>query len=210
MSDDLRPDQAPERGSLTSQAAALAVLLVVGILALTAIVFVARDRLDSTIASDGQDTSAATLGLTQQGFVESTRRPPAATPVALIAANLMAKSFSFTPRDFDKQVAAAKQVMNVAMQQRYAAQLEQQNTRALVVGRGVTVTTTLVHYKGLASGFAYLGVVSLTQTSGEFLMLFQRATTAAGSKQAQVAPFMLDVTVAKIGNTWVLSDVQGI
>lgn len=210
MSDELSPEETAEQGGLSSQAAVLAVLVLVGVLALTAIVFVARDRLNSTIASDGQDTSTATLGLTPQGFVGSSRATVTANPVALIAANLMAKSISFTPQDFDKQVAAAKQLMSVSMQQRYDVQLKQQNTRALVVGGGMTVTTSLVHYKGLASGYAYLGVVSLTQTSGEFLMLMQRATTTASSKQAQVTPFMLDVTVAKIGNTWILSDVQGI
>jgi cytoskeletal protein RodZ len=210
MSDELTPEPVTEQGGMSSQIAVWAVLALVGVLALTAIIFIARDRLDSTIASDGQDTSAVTLGLTQQGFTESTHSTGGATPVALIAANLMSKAFSFTPQGFDKQVAAAKQMMNVAMQQRYAVQLKQQNTRARVVGGGMTVTTSLVHYKSLASGYPYLGVVSLTPTSGEFLMLFQRATTAAGSKQTQVTPFMLDVTVAKIGNTWILSDVQGI
>ncbi|GAC1530573.1 MAG: hypothetical protein NVS3B1_23040 [Marmoricola sp.] len=210
MNEELTAGEVTEQGGLNSQVAVLAVLVLVGVLALTAIIFIARDRLESTIASDGQDTSAATLGLTQQGFVEAPHTTGSATPIALIAANLMSKSFSFTPLGFDKQVAAAKQVMNVAMQQRYAVQLKQQNTRALVVGGGMTVTTSLVHYKSLASGYPYLGVVSLTPTSGEFLMLFQRATTAAGSKQTQVTPFMLDVTVAKIGSTWILSDVQGI
>lgn len=197
----------PQAGR-TSQLAILAILALVGLLALTAIIFIARDRLNSTIAGDGQDTSTATLGLSPQGFLA----PSTATgkPVALVAADLMAKSFSFSPQGFDQQVAAAKKVMSVAMQQRYDVELKQQNTRAMVVGGRMTVTTSLVHYKGLASGYPYLGVVSLTQTSGEFVMLFQRATTAAGSKQTQVTPFMLDVTVAKIGNTWILSDVQGI
>ena len=198
------------QGSRASQIAVLAILLLVGALALTAIIFIAHDRLDSPIASDGQDASAATLGLTAQGFATPSAKTRASLPVALIAADLMAKSFSFTPQAFDQQVAAAKKVMSVAMQQRYAVQLKQQNTRALVVGGKMTVATSLVRYKGLAAGYPYIGVVSLTQTSGEFLMLFQRATTAVGSKQAQVSPFMLDVTVAKIGNTWILSDVQGI
>jgi hypothetical protein len=168
---------------------------------------VARDRLDSAIATDGQDMSQPTLGLTDQGFVGVTPANPEA--VAQIAATLMTKAFSFTPKGFDAEVAAAKKSMNASMQQRYATQLQQQNTRALVTS-GMRVTTSLVHYKGDVAKYAYLGVVSLSKTSGEFLMLFQRATTAAGSRREQVAPFMLDVTVAKIGNTWILSDVEGI
>jgi hypothetical protein len=199
--------QAP-RSAARSPIAVLALIVVVGLLALAAVVFVVRDRLDTAIASDGQDTAPASLGLTAQGFAGSGTNATEG-PVAEIAAGLMARAFSFTPRGFDAEVAAAKKSMNASMQQRYALQLKQQNTRALVTG-GMSVTTSLVHYKGDPKGYAYLGVVSLTPTSGEFLILFQRSTTTRASKQAQVSPFMLDVTVVRIGSTWVLSDVQGI
>lgn len=204
-------DSAPdERGAAVSQIAILAIMIVVGLLAAVAAVFVVHHRLTTEIASDGQDTSASNLGLSAQGFLGTPAQgTQKSTPVAQIAATLMAKAFSFTPQGFDAQVAAAKKSMNASMQQRYSLQLQHQNTRALVTS-GMTVTTSLVHYKGVAKNYAYLGVVSLTETEGEFLMLFQRSTTRSGSRQAQVTPFMLDVTVTKIGNTWVLSDVQGI
>ncbi|MGN6162863.1 MAG: hypothetical protein ACTHOG_14325 [Marmoricola sp.] len=205
--DDMDP--APSRVGGLPLPAILTILVVVGALALTAIVFVARDRLRTTVASDGQDTAGSSLGLTPHGFVHPSSATTTAEPVAEIAATLMTRAFSFTPSGFDAEVAAAKKSMNASMQQRYSLQLQQQNTRALVTG-GMSVTTSVVHYKGDPKAYAYLGVVSLTQTSGEFLMLFQRSTTIRGSKQAQVSPFMLDVTVVKIGSTWVLSDVQGI
>jgi len=209
MSEDMVAPESVKQRPAVSQWAVLAILVVVGALALTAVIFVINNRLNTTVASDGQDTATVNLGLTQQGFLGSATPSRPTTPVAEIAADLMEKAFSFTPSGFDAQVAAAKKSMNASMQQRYSLQLTQQNTRALVTG-GMVVTTSLAHYKGDPKNYAYLGVVSLTPTSGEFLMLFQRATTTPGSKQAQVSPFMLDVTVAKIGSTWVLSDVQGI
>lgn len=199
----------PRRAATTGQLTLLAIIVVIGALALTAVIFVVHDRLQSTIASNSADTSATTLGLTPDGYLRAGAPTPSTPPVAEVAADLLAKAFTFTPKGFDTQVAAAKKSMTVAMQQQYAQQLSQQSTRALVTG-GLSMTTTLVHYKGSAKNYAYLGVVSLTETSGEFLMLFQRSTTTAGSRQAQVTPFMLDVTVAKLGNTWMLSAVKGI
>jgi hypothetical protein len=209
MSDEALTESTPRRAASAGRLTLLAIIVVIGALTLTAVIFVVRDRLHSTIASNSADTSSATLGLTADGYLRAGAPQGKTTPVAEIAADLLAKAFTFTPKDFDAQVAAAKKSMTVTMQQQYAQQLSQQSTRALVTG-GLSMTTTLVHYKGDAKNYAYLGVVSLTETSGEFLMLFQRSTTTSGSRQAQVTPFMLDVTVGRIGNTWMLSAVKGI
>lgn len=214
MSDDVSmTEQAqPEDGGAKSptpisQLSILAILVVVGALALTTVILIARDRLQSTTSSEGQDTSARALGLTAQGFSGASGR--AAAPVAEIAAQLAIQSSTFTPGHFDEQVAAAKKRMSVSEQGQYAQLLSKENIRALVTG-GVRITTSLVHFGGDPKKYAYLGVVSLTATSGEFVMVLQQTATLAGSKRAQVTPLMVDVTLGKIGNTWVLSDVQGL
>lgn len=208
--DDVMPS-APEDAELKappsaiSQIAILGIIVLVGALALTAVILIARDRLQTTVASDGQDMSGASLGLTAEGF----RGASMNGPVAEIAASLAMKAATFTPKGFDAEVAAAKKLMSVSEQRQYAQLIAQQNIRALVTG-GMTITTSLVHLGGDPKKYAYLGVVSLTQTSGEFVMVLQRTTTLAGSRHAEVTPLLVDVTVAKIGNTWVLSDVEGL
>lgn len=205
MSEDEAKTRQP---NAISQVAIIGIIVLVGVLALTAVVLVARDRLHTTVATDGQDMSTVSLGLTAQGF-SGTNTGADRSSVAEIAAGLATKVATFTPAGFDAEVAAAKKLMSVGEQHQYEQLLAQQNIRRLVTG-GMTISTSLVHYGGDPKKYAYLGVVSLTQTSGEFVMVLQRTTTLAGSKRAQITPLMVDVTVARIGNTWVLSDVQGL
>ncbi|MGN6722855.1 MAG: hypothetical protein ACTHJM_09595 [Marmoricola sp.] len=204
MSDDVSK---PRQPNSISQLSILGILVLVGALALTAVILIAHDRLQSTTSSEGQDTSARALGLTAQGFKGASDR--SGSPIAEIAAQLAIQSSTFTPGQFDEQVAAAKKRMSVAEQGQYAQLLAKENIRALVKS-GVKITTSLVHFGGDPKKYAYLGVVSLTETSGEFVMVLQQTATIAGSKRTQVTPLLVDVTLGKIGNTWVLSDVQGL
>lgn len=197
----------PRRPKMLPQLSILGILVVVGALALTTVILIARNRLQSTTSSDGQDTSSRTLGLTAAGFTGRGGRGSEA--VAEIAAELATRSSTFTPGHFDEQVAAAKQRMSVAQQGQYAQLLAREHIRALVTG-GMSIRTSLVHFGGDPKKYAFLGVVSLTATSGEFVMVLQQTATIAGSKRTQVTPLMVDVTLAKIGNTWVLSDIQGL
>lgn len=200
-----------ERASVVAQGVVLGILVLVGALALTAIVLVAHARLSTTTATDGQDMSLLNRGLIGSGFgsTSPTQTALGQGPVADIAAALVAKSFSFTPDKFDQQVAAAKQLMTAGMQQQYTQQLATQQTQK-AVRLGLTVKTTLVHLNNDPSKIAFIGVTSLTATSGEFLIYMQRAVTRTGSSQEQVTQFVLDVTVARIGNSWMLSSVQTI
>ena len=197
------------KANAASQLSILGILVVVGVLAAVAVVLIAQDRLRSTTSSSGQDLSSQALGLTATGFRGPVASTHATGPVAEIAVDLATKSSTFTPAHFDAEVAAAKKLMSVPEQAQYTHLLASENIRALVTG-GMTITTSLVHYRGNPKDYAYLGVVSLTQTSGEFVMVLQQTATLAGSKRKQVTPLLVDVTVAKIGDTWVLSDVQGL
>lgn len=196
------------RAQQTSRLAVLGVLAVVGALAIATIVLIAMPRLSNTTASNGQDMSDLNRGLIGSGFGSTSPAQTASGqgPVADIAVGLVARAFSFTSADFDKQVAAAEATMTVSMKQKYTQTLKQEQTQQ-AIALGLTVTTSLMHLNNDPKQVGFVGVRSLTATKGEFVMYMQRQTTTAGSNQAQATAFLLDVTVVKIGNTWVLSDV---
>jgi len=180
------------------------VLTVMAVLTVVAFFSIRHMRLQDTIASNGQETSATALGLSAQGFDQQASKGS----VADIAASLVVKAFSFTPEDFDATVAAARNTMTSSMQKAYDDQLKDQKTRKLVVKDGLNLTMSVVHEGGKSTNPALMGVVSLTSNRGEFEILFQASSTTAGSKKAQIQPYLFDVTVEKIGSTWKLSRID--
>ncbi|HWU31277.1 MAG TPA: hypothetical protein VN108_00310 [Marmoricola sp.] len=184
----------------------LGLLVLVGLLATITIVLIEHARLQTAVASNGQDTSTSSLGLTSQGF--DTPTAGTSNAVADIAARLATNALSFAPQSFDAKVAEAKSHMTIAMQASYQRLLTAHNTRKVVVIGGVTIKTTVVHDSNDPKKQAYLGVVSLTPTQGEFLMMVQGVATVTGSTREAVTPLMLDVTVQRIGNAWLLEDIK--
>lgn len=199
--------QEPSSPRRASRLLVLGLLVLVAVLATVTIVLIGHSRLQTTVASNGQDTTAPSLGLTPQGFNGESSKS-GATAVADIAANLATSALSFTPQTFDSNVAAAKRTMTIGMQGSYERLLTAHGTRRVVVGDGVTITTSVVHESNDPKKQAYLGVVSLTPTQGEFLMMVQGIATIVGSSHEQVTPFMLDVTVQRIGTTWLIDGIK--
>lgn len=189
----------------------LGVLSAVAVLAIATIVLISVSRLSNTTASNGQDMSDLNRGLIGAGFGNTSAAQTAKGqgPVADIAVNLVSQAFSFSPGDFDKQVAAAEALMGASMKQQYVTTIKDQQLQA-AINDGIIVTTSLLHLNNDPKQVGLIGVESVTSTHGRFLMYMQRQATTKGSTQAQATVFLLDVTVDRIGNTWILSDVKTI